>query len=73
MEHWTRQAYFLDRAASFVGALESAATLGIMRTLQVYKPALENGNFLEVRHSGTAYLDMIGEPAQQENSAELAK
>ncbi len=59
MEHWARQPYFLDRAVSFVGALESAATLGIMRAFQVYKPALENGDFLEVRHSGTTYLEMI--------------
>jgi hypothetical protein len=59
MEHWARQPYFLDRAAFFIGALESAATLGIMRTFQVYKPVLENGDFLEIRHHGTAYLDMV--------------
>jgi hypothetical protein len=59
MAHWAGQPYFLDRAASFVGALESAATLGIMRTFQVYKPGLENGDFLEIRHQGTAYLEMI--------------
>jgi hypothetical protein len=59
MECWARQPYFLDRSAVFIGALESAATLGIMRTFQVYKPALENGDFLEVRHHGTAYLEMV--------------
>jgi hypothetical protein len=59
MAHWAQQPYFLDRAASFIGALESAATLGIMRAFRVYKPAVENGDFLEVRHSGTAYLEMV--------------
>jgi hypothetical protein len=59
MEQWSRQPYFLDHATSFIGPLESAASLGIMRTFQVYKPALENGDFLEIRHHGTAYLDMI--------------
>ncbi len=59
MEHWARQPYFLDKANTFVGTLESAATLGIMRSFQIYKPALENGDFLEIRHSGTAYLDMV--------------
>ena len=59
MRHWAAQPYFLDRATGFVGALESAATLGIMRTFQIYKPALENSEFLEIRHSGTAYLEMI--------------
>jgi hypothetical protein len=39
MEHWLEQPYFLDRDASFVGPLESAATLGIMRTFRVFKPA----------------------------------
>jgi hypothetical protein len=59
MGHWVRQPFFLDRSAAFIGALESAATLGIMRAFQVYKPAPENGDFLEVRHSGTSYLEMI--------------
>jgi hypothetical protein len=59
MGHGARQPYFLDRTAGFIGSLESAAALGILRTFQVYKPALENGDFLEIRHHGTAYLDMI--------------
>jgi hypothetical protein len=63
MEHWAGQPYFLDRATSFIGALESAATLGIMRAFEVYKPGLENGDFLEVQHHGTAYLDMVRGPS----------
>ena len=59
MERWAGTPYFLDRSAAFVGALESAATLGIMRTFGVYKPAAENADFFEVRHHGTAYLGMI--------------
>jgi hypothetical protein len=59
MDHWARTPHFLDRADSFIGALESAATLGIMRTFKVYKPGLENADFLEVRHHGSDYLSMI--------------
>jgi hypothetical protein len=59
MGHWARQPYFLDRDTRFIGPLESAATLGILRAFTVYKPALENADFLEVRHFGTAYLRMI--------------
>lgn len=32
MEHWARQPHFADHHSRFIGPLESAATLGIMRT-----------------------------------------
>ena len=35
---------------AFIGPLESAATLAIMRGFDVYKPAREQAGFLEVRH-----------------------
>lgn len=60
MQHWIEQPYFLDRDTSFVGALESAATLGIMRAFKIYKPAPQHGNFLEIQHFGTAFLSLIG-------------
>jgi hypothetical protein len=61
MERWTRQQYFLDRDTSFIGPLESAATLGIMRAFRVYKPAPENAGFLEIQHFGTGFLSHIGQ------------
>lgn len=60
MQHWIDQPYFLDRDTSFVGALESAATLGIMRAFRIYKPAPNYANFLEIQHFGTAFLSLIG-------------
>lgn len=39
MAVWAEQPHFLDRDTSFVGPLESAATLGAMRTFRIYKPA----------------------------------
>lgn len=42
--------------ADFFGPLESAATLAIMRTFEVYKPARENAGFLEVHHVGRRFL-----------------
>ena len=59
MEHWTRQPYFLERDTRFVGPLESAASLGIMRAFEIYKPALEAVGFLDIEHFGSAYLDMM--------------
>lgn len=61
MEHWVSQPHFLDRDIRFVSPLESAATLGIMKTFRVYKPAPEQANFLEIQHFGTGFLGLIGQ------------
>jgi hypothetical protein len=68
MQHWVQQPYFLDRETRFIGPLESAATLGIMRAFEVYKPALEDVGFLEIEHSGTAYLEMFARPRANQTS-----
>lgn len=60
-EYWAEQPHFNDLDMSWVGPLESAASLGIMKTFSVYKPAWHNANFLEICHFGDAYLQMIGE------------
>jgi hypothetical protein len=62
MAAWAAKPYFLDRDTSFVGPLESAATLGVMRTFRVYKPAAENAAFLELEHPGTGFLSLIVPP-----------
>jgi hypothetical protein len=59
MEEWTRQPHFLDRDTSFIGPLESAATLGVMRTFRVYKPPPEDASFLEIEHHDMAFLKKI--------------
>ena len=59
MQNWAGQPYFLDRDTSFIGPLESAATLGIMRTFRVYKTAREHAGFLEIEHHGTGFLDNL--------------
>ena len=56
-ERWMSKPYFLDRSDAFAGPLESAATLGVMRTFRVYKPSPENAGFLEVRHLDNRYLN----------------
>ena len=62
MRRWSEQPYFMDRAADFWGPLESAATLGVMRTFEVYKPSLENAGFLEVHHLDHRYLGRYVRP-----------
>jgi hypothetical protein len=59
MARWAAQPYFLDRDTGFIGPLESAATLGIMRTFRIYKPAVESANFLEIEHYGTGFISQL--------------
>jgi hypothetical protein len=61
MEHWARQPFFLDRDTRFVGPLESAATLGVMRAFRVYKARAEAASFAEIEHWGTEFLHLIVE------------
>ncbi|HVW37506.1 MAG TPA: hypothetical protein VHB99_09375, partial [Pirellulales bacterium] len=60
MAHWAAQPFFLDRDTSFVGPLESAATLGILRAFKIYKPAREQAAFLEIQHHGAQFLVQVG-------------
>jgi hypothetical protein len=61
MTHWVSQPDFLDRDVSFVGPLESAATLGIMKAFRVYKTLREQASFLEIQHFGKGFLELIGQ------------
>ncbi|MBW4562282.1 MAG: calcium-binding protein [Mojavia pulchra JT2-VF2] len=61
MAYWASKPYFLDRDTSFVSPLESAATLGIMKTFRVYKPAPEHASFLEIQHFGAGFIGLIGQ------------
>jgi hypothetical protein len=60
MAHWSEQPHFLDRDVSWCGPLESAATLGIMKTFRVYKPAAENMDIFELEHRSRYNLNLVG-------------
>ena len=60
MEHFAARPWFMDRSSKFIGPLESAATLGVMRTFRVYKPSREFTRFLEIEHAGNAFAGLIG-------------
>jgi hypothetical protein len=44
---------------SFHGPLESAATLGMLKTFQLMKPAPESGRFLTVEHGGRNFMGLV--------------
>jgi len=56
LAHWMAQPWWLDRSDGFIGPLESAATLGLMRTFRIYKPMNDNAAFLEIHHLDIRYL-----------------
>jgi hypothetical protein len=67
MRTWIEQPYFLNRDTSFIGPLESAATLGIMQTFKVYKPAIDNAAFLEIEHHGNQFINLIRRSNERPN------
>jgi hypothetical protein len=56
MERWVSQSYFGDFDSTFAGPLESAASLGIIKTFRQYKPSPANAGFLELEHLHPRYL-----------------
>jgi hypothetical protein len=58
MAHWTRQKHFLDGDCSFISPLESAATLGMMKTFPIYKAFGPDAGFLEVEHIDNRFSSM---------------
>ena len=44
---------------SFHGPLESAATLAMLKTFQLLKPAPDNGRFLTVEHGGRNFMGLV--------------
>ena len=56
---WIQQPEFAVPSTAFIGPLESAASLSIMRTFRIYKPARENANFLEIEHDADRFMRLI--------------
>lgn len=47
---WKAQPHFLDLDCSFVSPLESAASLGLVKTFSVFKPSSPNLDYFEIEH-----------------------
>ena len=54
---WSKKSYFADYDGSFVGKLESAATLGIMKTFKIYKS--ERLDFFEIEHLDLRFFSWV--------------
>jgi hypothetical protein len=62
LHFWLEQPWYLDRDTGFVRSFESAASLGILKTFDVYKPELNCAAFLEVQHFGEDSLNQLVPP-----------
>lgn len=59
LDLWVAGAAFLDGDLSYLGPLDSAATLSIMKIFRVYKPVLDHAWFLEVLHASPRWAGTI--------------
>ena len=69
MEYWLAQPHYLDRDVSFVDPMASAATLGILKTFTIYKPAIENADFFEIEHMHRRYIWLAGDAVSVDKEA----
>lgn len=58
LAQWMRQPHFQDQDCSFVSPLESAATLGLLKTFAIYKAFGIDAGFLEIEHMDTRFSGM---------------
>ena len=69
LRHWSEQPWFLDYDCSLISPLESAATLGLLKTFTLYKPSWAYASFLELQHWGMSFRNLIGGQIRQKDSA----
>jgi len=63
LDLWIHKPWYGEPDTGFVRSFESAASLGILKTFDIYKPDLECAAFLEVQHFGEAVLAEVIPPA----------
>ena len=68
LDHWRRQPHWADRDAGFIGPLESAATLGVLKSFAVYKSWGRSYSFFAVEHLDRRFSSMAVLGAQQQRA-----
>ena len=56
---WSESHAFRDGDTSYMSALDSAATLSVMKTFRIYKPVLDQASFLEVMHASPRWIQAV--------------
>ena len=68
LDFWVQQKHWLDLDISFISPLESAATLGIAKTFQLWKPCFSHASLFELQHWGNSFHSLI--PSVQSTSTD---
>jgi hypothetical protein len=72
LSYWMDQPHWADQDASFVGPLESAATLGVLKTFALYKAVGRSASFMDVEHLDHAFSGLSLPGARRDASAAKA-
>lgn len=59
LDRWVEGPFFLDGDVSYLSSLDSAATLSVMKSFRIYKPALDQAWFLEVLHASPRWINSV--------------
>ncbi|MBR0654986.1 hypothetical protein [Plastoroseomonas arctica] len=58
LKHWIAQPHFGDEDCRFIGPLESAATLGMLKTFPIYKSYGRNMAWLQIEHMDNRFSSL---------------
>ena len=61
LQSWMSSSHWLDFDISFISPLESAATLGISKSFDIYKPCFSHAGWLDIQHFGTSFHSLIAD------------
>lgn len=56
MRQWMQAPWFFSNEIGLIGPLESAASLALLRSFAIYKPALANADFFELQHDDDRFM-----------------
>ena len=65
LDHWRRQPHWDDKDTSFIGPLESAATLGVLKTFAIYKSWGRGFGFFGVEHLDRRFSSVPSRPSRE--------
>jgi hypothetical protein len=57
LAHWMKQPHYRDGDCSFLSPLESAATLGVLKTFPIYKSFGSDAGWFEIEHLDNKFSD----------------
>lgn len=73
VDYWRRQPHWGDKDIAFIGPLESAATLGILKTFSIYKTWGRSLGYFAVEHLDHRFSDLPNRIPQTESPRAISQ